>query len=616
MNQSPAWKYLLLAFFVIVGTVYSLPNLFGDDPALQITTQSGKVPPQLVDKSLSELKAAGLSHKRVTRRPQSVVIRMATTQQQLKGADVLKRKLPSNATVALNLASRTPKWLRDIGASAMPLGLDLRGGVYFLLKVDINAALKNALGRYQTDLPTYLRDHNIRYAGARNEGSKLVVLFRSVQKRNAALKAVTSEFPDLTFTSAEVNGNPALQAKLSQHDVQRIRQFAIKQNLTTIRNRVNELGVSEPVVQQQGAQHIVVQLPGIQDSAQAKNVLGATATLEFHLVDEQHDPQAAEQSGSVPAGDELYKTRHGRPILIKRDVIATGDQLVDASYGVDHQSGSPAVFVTLSSTAADKMLKTTEHNIGHRMAVLYIQNRVDTVYKDGKAHRIHHTIKQIISDATIQGVFSKRFQITGLSVHEARNLALLLRAGALAAPVEIVQERTIGPSLGKDNIQKGLDAVLIAFVAVVLFMAFYYRAFGLIADMALVLNLVLIVAAMSLLQATLTLPGIAGIVLTIGMAVDANVLIFERIREELKAGSTPQASINAGYDKAFATIADSNITTLVAGLVLFIFGTGPIKGFAVTLSIGIVTSLFTAIVGTRALINLIWGGRRVRNLPV
>lgn len=616
MNQSPAWKYLLLAFFVVIGTIYSLPNLFGEDAALQITTQSGKVSNQLIDKALSELKQAGLSHKRVSRRPQSVIIRMPSTQSQLKGADVLKRKLPSNATVALNLAPRTPQWLRDIGASSMPLGLDLRGGVYFLLKVDIKAALKNSLARYETDLPTYLRQKDIRYAGARDQGDKLVVLFRSKQSRDQAHKAVVSQFRDLSFSDATVNGNPALEAKLSQQDVRRIRQFAIKQNLTTIRNRVNELGVSEPVVQQQGAQHIVVQLPGIQDSAQAKNVLGATATLEFHLVDEQHDPQAAEQSGNIPSGDELYKTRHGRPVLIKRSVIATGDQLVDASYGVDHQSGSPAVFVTLSSTAANKMLQTTEHNIGHRMAVLYIQNRVDTVYKDGKPHRIHHIIKQIISDATIQGVFSKRFQITGLGVHEAQNLALLLRAGALAAPVEIVQERTIGPSLGKDNIQKGLDAVLIAFVAVVLFMAFYYRAFGLIADMALVLNLVLIVAAMSLLQATLTLPGIAGIVLTIGMAVDANVLIFERVREELQVGSTPQASINAGYDKAFATIADSNITTLVAGLVLFIFGTGPIKGFAVTLSIGIVTSLFTAIVGTRALINLIWGGRRVRNLPV
>ncbi|HYW76869.1 MAG TPA: protein translocase subunit SecD [Gammaproteobacteria bacterium] len=616
MNQSPAWKYLLLAFFVIVGTLYALPNLFGEQPALQITTQSGQVSSQLADQAKNELKSAGLSYQRVSRQPQSILIRMPSTQSQLKGADVLKRKLPSNATVALNLAPRTPGWLRDIGASAMPLGLDLRGGVYFLLKVDIKAALKNSLSRYETDLPTFLRKQDIRYAGARNEGDKIDVLFRNTASRDKALKAASGEFRNLTFKDATVNGNPALTAQLSQQEVQRIRQFAIKQNLTTIRNRVNELGVSEPVVQQQGPQHIVVQLPGVQDSAQAKNVLGATATLEFHLVDEQHDAQAAEQSGNVPSGDELYKTRNGRPVLIKRDVIATGDQLVDASYGMDHQSGSPAVFVTLSSTAADKMLKTTEHNIGHRMAVLYIQNRVDTVYENGKPHRIHHTIKQVISDATIQGVFSKRFQITGLSVHEARNLALLLRAGALAAPVEIVQERTIGPSLGKDNIQKGLDAVLIAFVAVVLFMAFYYRAFGLIADMALVLNLVLIVAAMSLLQATLTLPGIAGIVLTIGMAVDANVLIFERIREEIKAGSTPQASINAGYDKAFATIADSNITTLVAGLVLFIFGTGPIKGFAVTLSIGIVTSLFTAIVGTRALVNLLWGGRRVRQLPV
>lgn len=617
MNHNQAWKYLLLGAIIFVGALYALPNLFGTDPSIQITRESGEVGSALVDQAKAALTEANIPFKSAQLTGRDVLVRMPDSEAQLKGAGILKQKLPKNATVALNLAPRTPAWLRAIGAHPMALGLDLRGGVHFLLKVDMQAALNQALQRYVSDLPRYLRDHDIRYAGAREQGQSVVVLFRDAQTRDEALQALQGgDFPELQLQGGDLNGNPTVSATLSEEEVQRISQFAVKQNLTTIRNRVNELGVAEPLVQRQGRDHIVVQLPGVQDSAQAKNILGATATLEFHLVDQQDDPQLAAQTGNIPAGTELYKTRDGRPILLKRDIIATGDELVDASSGIDQQSGGPAVFVTLSGKAADRMFKTTERHLGDRMAVLYIENQVDTVYVNGEPKRVQHRVEEVISDATIQGVFGKRFQITGLSNQEAHNLALLLRAGALAAPVEIVQERTIGPSLGRDNIEQGRLAVIIGFVLVVLFMAFYYRAFGLISNLALMLNLVLLVAIMSLLQATLTLPGIAGIVLTLGMAVDANVLINERIREEVRAGNSPQASISAGYDKAFWTIADANITTLIAALLLFSFGTGPIKGFAITLSIGIITSMFTAIFGTRVVVNFLFGGRRLRRLSI
>lgn len=616
MNQNPAWKYLLLAFIIILGAVYALPNLFGTDPSIQITRESGQVDAPLLDKAEAALKAADIPYKSGQLGGNDILIRMPDPEAQLKAADILKRKLPNDVTVALNLAPRTPSWLLAIGAQPMALGLDLRGGVYFLLKVDMQAAKKQALQRYVSDLPRYLRDQNIRYAGARGQSQSVVVLFRDAHSRDKAQQAIQSEFPELQLGTTDLNGNPAISATLSEKELRRISEFALKQNLTTIRNRVNELGVAEPLVQRQGRDHIVVQLPGVQDSARAKDILGATATLEFHLVDQQHDPRVAAKSGNIPTGSDLYYTRDGRPVLLQSDIIATGNELVDASSSIDQQSGQPAVFVTLSGKAADRMFHTTERHLGDRMAVLYIENKVDTVYVDGKAKRTHHRIEQVISDATIQGVFGKRFQITGLSRQEAHNLALLLRAGALAAPVEIVQERTVGPSLGRDNIAQGQLAVVVGFVLVVLFMAFYYRAFGLIANLALMLNLVLVVAVMSLIQATLTLPGIAGIVLTLGMAVDANVLINERIREELRNGDSVQTSIRLGYDKAFITIADSNLTTLIAALLLFSFGTGPIKGFAVTLSIGIITSMFTAIFGTRVVVNFLFGGRRLRRLSI
>jgi preprotein translocase subunit SecD len=617
MNQNPTWKYLLLGAVVLVCVLYALPNVFGQDPAIQISKPSAAVGQSAVKQTRQTLNKNHLPYKNANLKNGNVQVRFGNTQTQLKAAGVLKKALGSDYVVALNLEPRTPGWLRAIGGRPMALGLDLRGGIHFLLQVDIQTALKRTRQRYAADLPRILRQKNLRYAGARVEDKNILVQFRSEKTRDDALDTLQSNFPDLAFKKTQNGDNPAIAATLSQDKKQHIREFAIKQNLTTIRKRVNELGVSEPIVQRQGQDRIVVELPGVQNAAQAKNILGATSTLEFHLVDQNANAQRAAKTGDIPSGDELQHTKSGRPVLLKRDVIATGNQLVDATSGFAKDSGSPAVFVTLNGTAASKMYHTTQRNIGRPMAVLYIQNKVNTTYnKQGKRVTHRHREEKVISIATIQGVFGKRFQTTGLSQKEATNLALLLRAGALAAPVEIIQQRTIGPSLGQDNIHRGEMAVLIGFLAVVVFMAAYYGVFGLFADIALLLDLIMIVAILSLLQATLTLPGIAGIVLTLGMSVDANVLIYERIREEVDAGNSPQASINAGYDKAFSSVFDAHITTLIAAIVLFIAGTGPVKGFAITLSIGILTSLFTAIFVSRVAANLVYGGRKVPKLSV
>jgi preprotein translocase subunit SecD len=498
----------------------------------------------------------------------------------------------------------------------MYLGLDLRGGVHFLMEVDMEAAVKRSIERYSSDLRAVLREARIRYAMIRAEDQGVRVMFRSPEDRDQATSLLRKEFDLLQLEELDNNGKAGILAKPGEQEIREIRQFALQQNILTLRNRVNELGVAEPVIQQQGTRRIVVQLPGVQDTAQAKRILGATATLEYRAVDYEHDIEKA-LAGSVPAGSRLYRERNGNPVLLKKAVIATGDQIVNARSGFDQQSGTPNVSVTLDAKGARSMLKFTKESVGKPMAVVFIENKTETRLVDGKPVKKNIKVEEVVSIATIRDVFSKRFQTTGLdSPQEAHELALLLRSGALAAPIEIVEERTVGPSLGKDNIEQGFNSVLIGFCAVLAFMALYYRVFGLVADMALALNLVLIIAVLSMLQATLTLPGIAGIVLTVGMAVDANVLIFERIREELRNGNSPQASIQAGYEKAFSTIADANITTLIAAIVLLSFGTGPIKGFAVTLSIGIVTSMFTAIMGTRAVINLIYGGRRVARLAI
>ena len=600
-----------------MGAIYALPNLYGEDPALQI---SGSRNAELTDATTatvsSVLEEAGIAIKKVESEQGRLLVRFADTETQLVAVDFVKAALGNDYVVALNLAPATPGWLETFNALPMYLGLDLRGGVHFLMEVDMPAAIEKTVDGYAAEFRSLLRDKKIRYGLLRAESQGVRMAFSSEQTRDDANKLLSKEFPQLLLESIESGEKPGLLASVGEQEIREVEQFALQQNILTLRNRVNELGVAEPVIQQQGVNRIVVQLPGVQDTAQAKRILGATATLEYRAVDIEHDIDRA-VAGKVPAGSELLYERNGNPVLLKKSVIATGDMIINARSGFDQNSGSPMVSVTLDSKGARNMLKFTKESVGKPMAVVFIENRTETTLVDGKPVKRTVKVEEVVSVATIRDVFSKRFQTTGLdSSEEAHELALVLRSGALAAPIEIIEERTVGPSLGKDNIEKGFMSVQIGFVLVLIFMALYYRAFGLVADLALTLNLVLIVAVLSMLQATLTLPGIAGIVLTVGMAVDANVLIFERIREELRNGISPQASIHAGYEKALSTIADANITTLIAAIVLLSFGTGPIKGFAVTLSIGIVTSMFTAHLGPRAIINLLYGGRRNARLMI
>lgn len=614
-NHFPLWKNVLIIIVFLSAAIYALPNIFGEDPSIQISPLRGsEISENTVKEVNTLLEKAGFNPTTSSLEEQSALFRFADTETQLKAKDELKNAMGKSYTVALNLAPATPGWLSSINAKPMYLGLDLRGGVHFLLEVDMDAALNQALERYSDDIRSLLRTEKIRYVSVARNQEILTVKFRDRDTLTKAESTIDNEFSGLLITPSETS--PELQVKLSEALITETRKFAVDQNMTTLRKRVDELGVAEPVVQQQGSDRIVVQLPGVQDTAQAKEILGATATLEFRMADTEHDVQKAVGS-RPPIGTRLYYRRNQQPILLKRSVIVTGDQIVDASSGIDQQSGSPAVYINLDGVGAKKMGKLTQKNIGKPMAVVFIENKVETRIVDGKKVRNKKTIEEVINVATIRDAFSKRFQITGLdSTREAQNLALLLRAGALAAPIEIVEERTVGPSLGKDNIDKGRTSIVIGLVLVLVFIAFYYRFFGLVADVALIANLVLIFAVLSLLQATLTLPGIAGIVLTVGMAVDANVLIFERIREELRNGNSPQASIFTGYEKAFSTILDANVTTLIVAFILFGFGTGPIKGFAVTLSIGILTSMFTAILGTRMIINLTYGNRKVKELAI
>jgi len=516
----------------------------------------------------------------------------------------------------LTLAPDLPGFLRVLDIQPMFLGLDLRGGIYVLIDVDMDAAVDQALQRYTDDIRTQLRSEKLRYLTVTKDAGRIAVKFRDAETRGRAEYLIGKEFPELTLQTTDDGGTFFIYGSLNPTEESKIKEFALKQNITTLRNRVNALGVAEPIIQQQGDRRIVVQLPGAQDPGRLKELLGATATLEYRLVDTEHSVEDA-VDGRVPASSKLYKDRDGLPVLLLRRVIVTGDQITDASAGFDQQSGQPAVFVSLDGQGARRMRRVTTENVGKPMAVVFIENRTVTRMEDGKPVKRNVRTEEVISVANILEPFGRRFQTTGLdSSNEAHNLALLLRAGALAAPIQIAEERTIGPSLGQDNIDQGVESVIIGFVVVVIFMILYYKAFGVVADIVLLFNLVLIVAVLSLLQATLTLPGIAGIVLTIGMAVDANVLIFERIREEIRNGNSPQASIHAGYDKALSTIVDANITTLIAAVVLFSFGTGPVKGFAVTLFIGILTSMFTAIMGSRAIVNLIYGGKRLKRLPI
>ncbi|MBT3347620.1 MAG: protein translocase subunit SecD [Thiotrichales bacterium] len=625
MNKYPVWKYLLILTLVLVAAIYALPNMYGEDPAVQVSlversdvdsSTAEKVETVLKQKQVPfksvELIEAGVGSK------SKLLVRFNNTEDQLIGLTEIRELLGNKYITALNLAQTTPTWLRSLGAEPMYLGLDLRGGVHFLMEVDMDEANNKAEERYVSDLRVILRKEKVRYKNIGRATSGGVELrFANTESRISAMDKIKSEYPLLTQKELEMDGFPYLLLSISEKEMDETRKFALQQNITTLRNRVNELGVAEPVIQQQGKNRIVVQLPGVQDTARAKEILGATATLEFRLVAEGGDAYEAERTGHAPGGALLYKERDGTPVLLKRRVLLTGDSVIDASSGLEQQSGSAAVFITLDGKGARRMSNGTRDNIGKRMAVVFIETKMDRELKNGKSVKVRVKKQEVINVAVIRDQLGKRFQVTGLdSTEEARDLALLLRAGALAVPMEIVEERTVGPSLGQDNIDKGFLSVMIGFVLVLIFMAIYYKAFGMVANIALTLNLIFIVSILSLLQATLTLPGIAGIVLTVGMAVDANVLIFERIREELRSGNALQASIHAGYDKAFSTIMDANVTTLIAAVVLFAFGTGPIKGFAVTLTIGIITSMFTAIMGTRAVVNLVYGGRKISSLSI
>jgi preprotein translocase subunit SecD len=613
-NHFPLWKNLLVLIIFIIALIYSLPNLYGDDPSVQVSSpQVAKLGQEQANQIETAIKNAGIALKAFEFKDGHVLARFNNTDDQLKAADLLRDTMGSDYTVALNLAPTTPAWLQAIGAEAMYLGLDLRGGVHFLLEVDMDAAVKQAEDRYTEDVRLALRSAKIRYQSVTKDSGFIKVTLKTADDRPALLALLDKDFRTLDITEPESQDQVWL--KITEKEVREIKKFAVAQNMTTLRNRVNELGVAEPVIQQQGENRIVVQLPGVQDTTRAKEILGTTATLEYRMVDVEHDVQQA-VAGHVPVGSRLYYERNGNPILLDRRVIVTGDQIVDASSGVD-QDGRPSVNISLNGVGGAKMAKTTQVSVGKPMAVVFIEYKVDTKIVNGQKVRHKEKVEKVINVATIQGVFSKRFQTTGLdSPQEARNLALLLRAGALAAPVDIIEERTVGPSLGQDNIDKGMLSFVVGFALVVLFMVIYYRLCGVFANVALAFNVVIIVAILSMLQATLTLPGIAGIILTVGMSVDANVLIFERIKEEIRNGNTPQSAIYIGFEKAFATILDSNITTLLVAVMLFAFGTGSVKGFAVTLIIGILSSMFTAITGTRMIINWVYGNRRVEKLSI
>ncbi|NJN45774.1 MAG: protein translocase subunit SecD [Candidatus Competibacteraceae bacterium] len=620
MNQYEWWKYLIIGLVVVIGLIYALPNVFGEDPAVQISASraSISVDQALHQRVVSALERENIAYKRLELDTDQgrLLVRFADTEVQLKAADVVKTALGRDYVVALNLAPSTPGFMQALGLQPMYLGLDLRGGVHFLMEVDMDAVLAQAEESYVEEIRTLLRNEKVRYTTVtRDSGNPgVVVAFNDPAERVKAEDVLSSELPNLQLSEADSSD---LRLTLSEQEIDEKRQLALQQNLTTLRNRVNELGVAEPIIQRQGDNRIVVQLPGVQDTARAKEIIGATATLEFRLVYEGGDPAQAAATGRAPVNARLYKERNGSPILLQRRVMLTGDYIVDAASGLDQQSGGPAVFITLDGKGANRFEDATKDNIGKLMAVVYIENKTETRQVNGESERVSYIVEEVINVATIRDRLGRRFQITGLdSTQEARNLALLLRAGALAAPIEIIEERTVGPSAGRENIDQGFRSATIAFLLTLGFMSFYYRRFGMVSGVALVANMILIIAALSMLQATLTLPGIAGIILTMGMSVDANVLIFERIREELKVGNSPQAAIHTGFDKAFSTILDANVTTLIAAIVLFGFGTGPIKGFAVTLSLGILTSMFTAIMGARGIINYFYGGRRLETLPI
>jgi preprotein translocase subunit SecD len=609
MNRYPLWLNLIIAAVLLAGFIYALPNFYGESPAVQVSPlKSGlKVDEALLKRSEEALKAAKVAYDEAFLEPTSVKIRFKETDTQLRGKEVLAQELGDSYVVALNLLSNSPRWLSAIGAKPMYLGLDLRGGVHFLLQVDMKGALTKYLDSTSAGIRSTLRgEEEARSSGITRDGNQITLRFREATNRDKAQEIIERTYPDLQILREEQAGEFLLLATLKQTAQKRIQEFAIQQNLTTLRNRVNELGVAEPIVQQAGADRIVVQLPGVQDTATAKNILGRTASLEVRMVDEEHSDLNSLQSalaGQVPLGDELLKDREGNPVLLKKQVVLTGDSVSDAQPGFDNQTGEPAVHITLDGKGARIFQQLTRENVGKRMAMVLIERNKAEV---------------VTAPVIRQEIGGGRVQISGrMTTTEAHDVALLLRAGALAAPMEIVEERTVGPSLGAENIRKGFHATWVGFSLIAAFMIVYYSIFGVVSVIALAVNMMLLVALLSMLQATLTLPGIAAIALTLGMAIDANVLINERIREELRQGTTPQAAINAGYERAWATILDSNLTSMFAGIALFLLGSGPVRGFAVVHVLGIMTSMFSAVAVSRAIVNLAFGTRkRLERLPI
>src|SRR5579862_3772512 len=598
MNRYPVWKYVLIAVALVVGIVYTAPNFFPEVPAVQVSTSKPNIK---IDTGTLQTVENALKEGKIEFRGDSVdltgvKVRFADPDTQLRAKDLLQQKLGDNYIVALNVLSTSPQWLASIGALPMYLGLDLRGGVHFLLQVDMKAAIDKANDRYLTDIRSLLREKRVQYAGIAREGQSVVIRFRDAAERDKANAEIGNAFADLTLTASDNAGEFRLNASLKQEAQKRIQDGAVQQNITILRNRVNELGVTEPIVQQQGSDRVVIQLPGVQDTARAKDILGRTATLEIRMVND--DPGALEQAlhGQIPFGNDLYYDRNGQPLLVKRQVVLTGDRISDAQSGFDSRTNEPAVHVTLDGQGARIFKDVTRENVGKRMAILLVEK--------GKA--------EVITAPVIrEEIGGGRVQISGrMNTREANDIALLMRAGALAAPMEIVEERTVGPSLGKENIAKGFDSVKYGFLVLVAFICVYYMLMGAISATALAINLMLLVAVLSLLQATLTLPGMAAIALTLGMAIDANVLINERIREELRWGATPHAAIQAGYERAWGTILDSNVTTMIAGLALLAFGSGPVRGFAVVHVLGILTSMFSAVFVSRGIVALIYGSRK------
>jgi len=602
MNRYPLWKYIAIAISVLLGLLYTLPNFFGESPAVQISplradTRTDAALLQRVEQILNQ---KNLSYNGTILEATGIKIRFADTDTQIKAKDILSAEVGSNYIVALNLLPNSPQWMRHIGALPMYLGLDLRGGVHFMLQVDMDGALTKSLDRFSSDLRSTLREQRIPSAGISRDRSKIVIRFRDRPAREKAIAALKEAFEDLAFQPEDTGEEPRLTVSIKPEALVRMQNTAVQRNITTLRNRVNELGVAEPIIQQAGADRVIVQLPGVQDTAKAKDILGRTATLEVRMVDEEGDIDAALR-GSVPPGADLFTERGGGPILVKKQVLLTGDRITDAQPGFD-QDHQPAVHLTLDNNGSRIFKQLTRNNVGKRMAILLVEKNLTEV---------------VTAPVIREEIGGGRVQISGkMSSIEARDVALLLRAGALAAPMEIVEERTVGPSLGAENISKGFNSTLYGFLAVAAFIMVYYSAIGVISVVALAINLLFLIGLLSILQATLTLPGMAGMALTVGMAIDANVLINERIRDEIRHGASPQAAIHAGYERAWDAIIDTNLTTLLAGLGLMIFGSGPVKGFAVVLCLGIMTTLFSAVTVSRAMVNLLYGNRKLTRVPI